>query len=214
MTSTHPTTAMAALKREFAPPPVSLWQKYKQLRKDDNLSKMEALAELHVGSYLAKLATALAINRLTARFLGSSGWDPTFSGDQASRLSDSSPIAMTASMALASMVPPSSANYLTALEYALTLPRFLLERAAFRRVGIAPDPAGVLLTPSTAYALDIVFKCLELPKNLSRDPATQVVVAINGMIGSVVRMVEAGIILAVAAAYDRYMKNNARVPPS
>lgn len=188
----------------FTPPAVNLWRGYRSLR-EEGKSVKESLSGLHVGEYLVKLATTLAINRLTARYLGFGAWDPKLSGQLENRMQDSSPLALAVSATVTSAVPPYMANYATALEFALCIPRMWVEQKAFKAVGITPDPAGLILTPYSAGALEVLYKGYEVANIYGNhmDPKSQIMVAVNGMFGSVVRMVEAGLIIAVAAVFNR-----------
>ncbi|VVC04405.1 Uncharacterised protein [Candidatus Bilamarchaeum dharawalense] len=199
MSESQTTSRVGALKEKFTPPPYTLFRKYKELRAEGQ-SRLDALNELHVGSYLLKVAASLAINRLTARAFGYGAWDPSFSGQVENRLKDSSSLCLTVSTSVASAVPSHYADYLTAIEVALCVPRILIEQKAFSKLGITPDPLGPILTPYTVGVLEMGYKLME---RQPKDPATQVITAITGIFGNLVRMAEAGLLIGLAAVYQR-----------
>ncbi len=200
------------ISRNFKPPLVGIVKKYHAARVD-GATRKEAFSAVskEATTQVMKLVAALAINRLTARYLGVGSWDPKMQGAER-MVTDASPVSMAVSTAIASAIPPYYADPLLAAEFAISAIRILVEQRAFRAVGITPDPAGVLLTPYTAGVLECVWKAMDLAKGYPDDPARKMLIAVNGIFGNVVRMVEAGVIIGFVKVTEKL--STLRLPPA
>ena len=180
----------------FKPPLVKIIRKYKADKRAGTPTKLWR----EIGAWALQVAASLAINRATARYAGVGAWDPKLQG--AGRMvTDASPLSMTVSTAIAHSIPPHYAHPLQAAEYATCVIRICAEQWAWKRVGMTGDPAGPILSPFTAGVLEMAYKATETQP---ADEPARLLVAVNGMFGNAVRMVEAGLLVLAHYLYRKH----------
>ena len=188
--------------RNFTPSFVTDW-KTRKAKLDsyspaphDISTRRKKLAIINVACVaLLRTGAAFAIYQLTAATYGVSARDTqlTFSAEKA--WANASAFSLTVANCLRGLIPPDmkemAATIVIPAEITLSLARMYVEQKVWHKMKITPDPAGTLLTPYLAGAMELVYKAAV---TYPQDADSRLMVGLVGIYGNIVRMANAGIL--------------------
>lgn len=156
----------------------------------------------------ARVVGAAAIYQATAATYGVSARDAqlTFSAENA--WANTSSFSLSVASAVANAIPhhmrETVAGIIIPIELGLSAIRIAVEQKVWSRIGITPDPAGTLLTPLVAGAMEFAYKATTV---YPQDTESRLAVGLVGIYGNLVRMANAAIMYFVG---KRFVKSEAR----
>ena len=199
-------SAIQKIGRELTPDAVSEIRKYK--RETEGMGeehKREARAALRRTLWWSafRVGASAAIYQATAATVGVSARDTelTFSAEKA--WGNASSVSLTVAGAVAGLIPQNwketLANIIIPLEVGVSMLRMWVEQRLWKKYKITPDPAGTLLTPYLAGAMELGYKAITV---YPQDPQSRLMVGLVGIYGNIVRMASAGIMFFIGKSVE------------
>ena len=147
---------------------------------------------------LIRVGGAAIIYQASAATYGVSARDSELTLSAEKAWANTSSLSLTIAGTVANSIPPhlreTAAGIIIPIELGLSAIRIAVEQKVWGKMGITPDPAGTLLTPLVAGAMEFAYKASIV---YPQDTESRLAVGLIGIYGNLVRMVNAGILYVV-----------------
>lgn len=199
--------AVQRLGKDLIPQAISEMRRYKEeSEKAGPEQRREARASLRRRLWWSalKAGASAAIYQATAATVGVSARDTelTFSADKA--WANTSSVSLSIAGAVSALIPPGwrepIASIIIPLEAGFSMLRMWVEQRLWRKYKFTPDPAGTLLTPYLAGALELGYKAVTV---YPQDPQSRLMVGLVGIWGNLVRIASAGIMYFIGKSAEK-----------
>ncbi len=199
-------STLQKIGRELTPDAVSEIRKYKSETEGMRAEqKREARASLGRRLWWSafRVGASAAIYQATAATVGVSARDTELSFSAEKAWGNTSSLSLTIAGSVAAAIPPTwreaIANIIIPVEVCVSVIRMYVEQRLWKKYKITPDPAGTLLTPYLAGALELGYKAITV---YPQDAGSRLMVGLVGIWGNLVRMATAGVMYFIGKSVE------------